>query len=225
MDLFLFLSIIRRYWPVVVAVPLLVALLSLAAALARPPAYAASTRLLVTRADFPESRAGLSAGGNEDTVAYDLPVVVSGALFRRDLAAALAEQGRPIGEDALVTALSATNQKSLVTLTATAGQPEDAVAIVQTAVELIRTNGLRYWNEPRATPERPGLNVASLDAAPPVAARLDGPRTVVIEVALRTIIGAVAGVGLALLLRFLAEGWRIAVERRQGDQETGRQRD
>jgi uncharacterized protein involved in exopolysaccharide biosynthesis len=203
MELYLYVSIIRRHWPFVVAIPLVVALISLAVALARPPVYGLTVRLLVTRGEIDAgSRAGLTAGGDEDTTANDLPAIVSGAPFRHDLAQALAQRGHLLNETALAHAIGATNQQHLVTLAVSAAQPNDAVAIAQTAVALLQTNGLRYWNEPRATPAHPGLNVAVLDL-PAAATRLNGPRTVAVEVGLRTLAGAVAGIALAFGLYYL----------------------
>ena len=49
MELYLYLDILRRRWPIVVAVPLLVALIRLAVAATQPPRYGATARLLVTR--------------------------------------------------------------------------------------------------------------------------------------------------------------------------------
>ncbi|NTU85085.1 MAG: hypothetical protein HGA45_37950 [Chloroflexales bacterium] len=48
-----YLAILRRLWPVVALLPLIVGGLSLASALGRPPAYQATARLLVTQAPQP----------------------------------------------------------------------------------------------------------------------------------------------------------------------------
>src|SRR5262249_53416770 len=91
MELYLYLDILRRRWPVVVATPLLVALISLGAALAQPPRYGATARLLVTRP--------LSAAVDaEDTLAYDLPAIVGGKPFAADVTAELARRGRALDQ-------------------------------------------------------------------------------------------------------------------------------
>jgi capsular polysaccharide biosynthesis protein len=198
MELYLYLDILRRRWPIVAALPLLVALISLAVALAQPPRYGATARLLVTRP-------GATTVDAEDTLAYDLPAIVGGRPFAADLAAQLARRGHPLDQALVEQALHAENQKHVVYLSATTADPANAVAIVQAAVDLVRANGLRYWGDQSATPERPGVNVAVLDL-PAAAALLNGPRAVALEVALRALLGLIAGVGVAFALHYLDKG-------------------
>lgn len=202
MELRLYLDILRRRWPIVVALPLLVALISLAAGLARPARFGASARLLITRAAMAGGTAGLTDQG-EDKTAQDLPAIVSGATFRSDLAAELARQGRASDPAALAGAIQASNQDHVVTIAVQAASPGDAVAIVQAAIDLVGRNGLQYWGDRGATAARPGLNVAVLDP-PEQAARLNGPRSIALDVGLRTLLGLVAAVGAAFALHYLA---------------------
>jgi capsular polysaccharide biosynthesis protein len=195
MEFYLYLDIIRRRWPIVVAVPLLVALISLAAALMQPPRYGATARLLVTRP-------GAATVDAEDTLAYDLPAIVGGAPFAADVAAELARRGRPLEQALVAQALHGENQKHVVYLSATTAGPAEAVAIVQAAVDLVRTNGLRYWGDTSVIPERPGVNVAVLDL-PGEAVLLNGPRAIALEVALRALLSLLAGVGAAFALHYL----------------------
>jgi capsular polysaccharide biosynthesis protein len=195
MELYLYLNILRRRWLVVVALPLLVALVSLAAALTRPPRYGVTARLLVTR---PEP-SNLDA---EDTLAYDLPAIVGGKPFAADVAQELARRGHPLDPLLVERALHAENQKHVVLLSATADSPSDAVAIVQAAAELIKQNGRRYWGDPTATSARPGVDVALLDL-PAQAALLNGPRAIALDTALRALLGLIAGVGAAFALHYL----------------------
>jgi capsular polysaccharide biosynthesis protein len=198
MELYHYLDIVRQRWPIVAAGPLLVALISLVAALAQPPRYGATARLLVTRP-------GATTVDAEDTLAYDLPAIVGGRPFAADVVAELARRGRPLDQALVEQALHAENQKHIVYLSATAADPADAVAIVQAAVDLVRANGLRYWGDLNATPERPGISVAVLDL-PAEAALLNGPRSIAFEVALRALLGLIAGVGAAFALHYLGEG-------------------
>ena len=203
MELRLYLSILRRRWPLVVAVPLLVALASAVVALARPARYGTSTRLLVTRgAAAPGSTAGLT-DLREDKTAQDLPAIVSGATFRGELAAELTRRGQP-PDAALVGAIQAGNQDHVVTIAFQGAKPEIAAALAQATIDLVRRNGLRYWGDPSATPERPGLDVAVLDP-PGTPARLNGPRAIVLEVALRALLGLIAAIGAAFVLHYLSE--------------------
>ena len=204
MELRLYLSILRRRWPLVVAVPLLVALISGGAALARPARYGTATRLLVTRG---AAAAGSTAGLTdlrEDKTAQDLPAIVSGAAFRQDLAAELSSQGQPLDQAALAGAIRAGNQEHVVTIAFEGANPAATTAIAEATIDLVRRNGLRYWGDPSATPERPGLDVAVLDP-PGAAAWLNGPRAMAQEVALRALLGLIAAAGAAFVLHYLSE--------------------
>jgi hypothetical protein len=221
MELRLYLSILRRRWALLVALPLLVALISAGVALARPARYQATARLLVTRGAAPAgSTAGLTYQA-DDTAAEDLPAIVGGAGFRRDLAAELASQGRAIDAAALAGMLRSGNQEHVVTIAAEAASPADAVAIAQTAVELIRRNGLRYWGDPAATPDRPGLNVAVL-APPEQAGRVNGARAIVADVGLRALLAAVAAAGVAFLMHYLKNDRPVTIDERRETIDDGR---
>lgn len=200
----LYLAILRRRWPLVVAVPLLVALISGGAALARAPRYGTATRLLVTRG---AAAAGSTTGLTdlrEDKTAQDLPAIVSGAAFRQDLAAELAGRGQPLDQAALAGAIRAGNQEHVVTIAFEGANPAATTAIAEATIDLVRRNGLRYWGDPSATPERPGLDVAVLDP-PGTPARLNGPRAMAQQVALRALLGLIAAVGAAFVLHYLSE--------------------
>jgi hypothetical protein len=71
-------------------------------------------------------------------------------------------------------------------------------------VALLKANGLRYWGDPRATPNAPGLNVGVIDL-PDQAALLNGPRAIMIDVALRALLALSVAVGLAFGLYYLQE--------------------
>jgi capsular polysaccharide biosynthesis protein len=204
MELRLYLSILRRRWWVVAGLPLLVALVSGAAALTRPPRYEVTARLLVTRGTLPGSAAGLTDQG-EDKTAQDLPAIVSGAPFARDVAQELARQGSPIDAAAVVEALQSWNQDHVVFISAAAARSDDAGAIARAAVAMIQANGLRYWGEPRATVSQPGLNVAVL-SLPDQAELLNGPRALAQEVLLRALLGLAAGIGIAFALHYFHQG-------------------
>ena len=147
----LYLDILRRYWWLVLAAPLLTVLIATAAALGRPPRYGATARLLITRDPGSPGAAGRTAAG-EDTTAQDLPAILSGAAFRHDLAAELARRGEPIGEAELASAISATTSEHAVAVTVARGQPEQATEIVQVLIEVLRAGGMRYWGDTAATP-------------------------------------------------------------------------
>lgn len=195
MDLIHYFAIIKRQWQLVVALPLLVALISLAVALMQPPRYQATARLLVML-DNPGSV------DTEDALAYDLPAIVNGQRFTEDVAAALTSQGFAMSSQAVAQALSASNQKRQVWLSASTTDPELAQAIAATAVELLQAAGLRYWGSAAPVPDRPGVIVEVLDP-PAHVITLNGPRAIAIEVGLRAIVGFCVGIGIAFGMHYL----------------------
>ena len=201
MELRLYLDILRRHWRIVLAVPVLIALISGATALARPARYAVQMRLLVTRDMSDASAVGRTAAG-EDTTAQDLPAILKSAAFRRDLAQALAQHGQPLDEATLLDMISATTSEHEVVAMVAGTLPEQALAVAKALIEVLQTQGLRYWGDPNATAEHPGLNVGVLDP-PEQAVRLNGPRSVVLEVGLRALAGLGAAIGLVFALDFL----------------------
>ena len=203
MELRLYLEILHRRWWLVVAVPLLIALLSLAAALTRPPRYGLTTRLLVTRTSLLEHPPATTSGvDTEDRVAYDLPAIISSGPFAGDVAAELARRGHPLSQAEVAQALRAENEQQLVRISVSAAAPDDAVAIANAAIVMIETNGLRYWGDAQATPANPGINVAVLDP-PAQASRLNGLPAIAQEVFLRALLGLVAAIGIVFALHYL----------------------
>jgi capsular polysaccharide biosynthesis protein len=202
MELRHYFAIVRRRWQIVAAVPLLVGLLSLAVALTRPPVYGLGVRLLVTRGPLAgEFAAGVTATG-EDKTAQDLPAIISGAPFAEDVARALASQGRTGDPSAVRRTLSASNDHHVVYLSVAADDPAEAVAIADAAIAVLKANGMRYWGSTQATAEQPGLDIAVLDP-PASAARINGTRAIALEVALRTLLGLITGVGIVFGLHYL----------------------
>jgi hypothetical protein len=187
-----------------VVLPLLVALISGVAAISRPARYGTTVRLLITRGPIAgDGTAGLT-DQSEDKTALDLPAIISSATFRSDLARELTQQGHPTDITALAGALNGIRQDNVVTIAISAARPEDAVAIGPALMALLKTNGLRYWGDPRVTPSAPGLNVGVLDL-PDQAALLNGPRAIIIDVALRTLLALIVAVGLVFGLHYLAK--------------------
>lgn len=187
------LAILRRRWPLVLGLPLLAALLSVGLALAQPPHSVASARLLVTRAEDRRF-------DTEDALAYDLPAIVSGEPFARELAAELNRRGAPLTPEQARAAVSAANQRRVVTISATAADAALAEQILDAAVALVQARGLALWGDPAATPEATGLNVVVLEGIPPRAGPATTVRDIALDAGLRALVGLGAGAGLALML-------------------------
>jgi capsular polysaccharide biosynthesis protein len=190
-DLLRYWAIVRRRRLLVIALPLVAALVSLALGIVAPPRYAVTIRMLVTRSEDRRF-------DTEDALAYDLPAIISGAPFAAEVAALLTRDGRPFMPEAVRVSLSASNDRRVVALTATAADPETPMLIANAATDLIIARGMALWGDPVATPERTGLNVVVLDR-PAAAARVNGPGALVRDAALRAALGFFAAVGLAVV--------------------------
>ena len=195
-DLALYLAIARRRAWLILGCGLAALLLSLAAIALRPPVYTTQLQVLVTRAETARAGFGATASG-EDRAAQDLPAILAGEPFRRDLDQRLGA-AMPIPADMLTAEVA--GRSVLVTVRAGAAGTVDAAAAA--VPELLRANGLAYWGDPQAKPGDAGLNVALL-AAPAPAARTGGLRQLALEVALRTLAGLALGMGAALALHAL----------------------
>lgn len=204
-----YLAILRRLWPVVLLLPLLAGGLSLALALGRPPAYQATTRLLITVAPQPDGGAPPSAlddGASWATTEYildDLPFVIGSAAFAEDVAATMAAEGYSVEPAAIRGALQPEVTHRSVALAATSGDPAIAAAMLRAAVAALQEGGLRYWGRAPAG----GLEVAVLDP-PGEAAPVGALRGLVREVGLRTALALAAGIGLAFLVHYLDDRLR-----------------
>lgn len=209
MQLRAYLAIVRRLWPVVILLPLLAGGLSLALALGRPPAYQSAARLLVTVSPSPATGSPLPALDDEaswattEYVLDDLPFVLAGAPFAADVAAAAAAEGYPLDPAAIRAGLRSEVTHRAVFLTATAGTPEQAAAMLRGAVAALAEGGLRYWGRAPSG----GLQLAVLEPPGP-AAPVGGLRDLAREVGLRAALALAAGVGLAFLVNYLDDRLR-----------------
>jgi capsular polysaccharide biosynthesis protein len=212
MQLRRYVGILRRFWLLLVLLPLLVGALSLALELREPPRYGATARLVVSQtprisgeevpfADFNLNHSWLSS----EFILDDIPLIVPSRAFAEDVSALLAEQGHTIAPEAAQAGLSASTLHRSVTLSAVADNPEHAAALAQGAAEALQANGLRYWS--RADEFDTGLSVAVLDPAGG-AALLNGPRQLVRAVGLRVGLALAAAVGIAFLWYYLDDRLR-----------------
>jgi capsular polysaccharide biosynthesis protein len=204
-----YLSILRRFWPLVVLLPLLAGTLSLLLALRRPATFSATARILVTQAPSDAPAAALpdlDDGATWATTEYildDLPFVLQSAAFAADVRAALAAQGVNLDTGSIQGGLRPEVTHRTVLLSASAPDQQQALALVNAAVATLQTGGLKYWG--RAA--EGGLQVALLDPPAPAGSSAS-LRDLVQDVALRTMLGLAAGVGLALLLHSLDDRLR-----------------
>lgn len=220
MQLRLYLAILRRFWPLVLLLPLVVGGLSLALVLRQAPVYQASVRLLITQASLPARAdaplpdlAATTSWAASSYILDDLPAVFTSATFAADVAVLLVAEGYALEPAAIQSGLRPDVHHRAVTLSATAGSPAEAEALARVAVVALQEGGLRYWGRAPSG----GLEVAVLDP-PGSAVQLNGPRVLAFEVGLRSALALVAGVGLAFLAHYLDDRLRSA---RQAEEWTG----
>lgn len=210
-----YLAVLRRFWPLVLLLPLLAGGASLAVALRRPPAYAAAARLLVTLAppaDAAAPRDDQATWATTEFILDDLPFVLQSAAFADDVAAAARAEGYPLDPAAARGAIAAEVTHRAVYLSASAPTPEAALALVRGAIAALSDGGLSYWGRSPSG----SFEVAVLD--PPAAAPVGGLRDLVLDVGARVALALVAAVGLAFLLHALDDRLRSS---RQAEEWTG----
>lgn len=212
---------LRRYWtivmrrlPVALAVPLLVGLGSLALLLVRPASYTATAKvqlvLVPQQADNPDLfryADYYNFLATEYTV-DDVTEIMNGNVFRDDLARLLQspEYNLKIEQEQLDGALRVSRKHRVLMITVTAGNRDWAKAIADGATKIVQRDPVKYFSR--------GGSPVKEDAALLVIERpleAQGNRsTAIMNVALQTLLGLFAGLGLAFLLEYLDDRLRGA---------------
>jgi capsular polysaccharide biosynthesis protein len=227
MQLRAYLALLRRFWPLIVALPLLSGGLSLALALGQSERYQTTVQLMLTRSAIDGAGAASLPNLNDSyiwiTTEYildDLPQVVASAAFAEDV--------RAVGVDAspasIQGALRAEVFHRAVYLSAVADTPELATAIVRGAVGALQSRGLVYWGRgvgglevvvinPPLTPGAVGGPRAALVGAALRAAL--GLGVALVGAALRAALGLGVALGLALLIHYLDDRLRSPAQAEQ----------
>ncbi len=212
MQLRYYVTIMRRFWLLIMLLPVLTGAITLLVELRQPQRYAATARAIITQtptlrdpqAGFPDFNLNYS-WLNSEFVLDDLPQVVSSMAFAQDASALATAQGYALDPGTVLAGLSVQSFHRTVTFSARASTPEAAVAILRGALAALEEHGLKYWN--RATDENNGLNVALLDQ-PTGAVPLHSRRQVVSQVAARMMLALVAAIALAFVLHYLDDRLR-----------------
>lgn len=212
MELRHYFNILRRSWPLVIGLPLVVALLTLGASMFLPQRYGARVAVTVTQQPVAPDEAMLTLPDYNnynswlasEFIVDDVPQIVKGQLFARDVAAYIQQQhGRDVPVGAIQNALSAERTHRTVYLNVQADTPENATQIAQGAVAMLQTNGLKYWGRG----DTAQLDIAVQDA-PESATPLSNTRTLMLDVAVRTLLALILAVGLAFLRHYLDQSLR-----------------
>jgi capsular polysaccharide biosynthesis protein len=205
---------LRQYWHIIwkrVWIPLLlvgvVLLASLALRRPAPPLYQASARVLV---DVPplETVEGmgfdprLTAPQATEYLVDDFSLFVSSQAMAEAVSRRLAGQGIQVPAGAIQSSTASEQVHRVVTLRVTWGQPDQALAILQTAVDALREEAPAYFG--RLGLEEPQVSLfdgPSVGPLPPsLTQRLDLP--------VRLLLALLAGIALAFLLDYLDDSVR-----------------
>lgn len=207
MHLRTYLSILRRYWMLVLALPILVGILSLVAQVRQPARYGCTARLMITQAPHSGEQVGtfpdfnmVSSWQSSEFIIDDMPQVISSMALAQDISQWLATQGVDVPPATVQAGLSAQTFHRSVTISSQADSPELAVQFIDGAIASLQANGLTYWNRPALNGT--GLSVAVLNP-PGQASALRTSRQILRAVGLRVALALVAGIGLAFLLHYL----------------------
>src|SRR6266536_5847818 len=212
---------LRRYWdivwrrlPVVLAVPLLVLAGSLALFLARPVTYTATTRVQLEL--IPQQANNDNFFRYNDYYNYlateyavdDLVEVLNGNVFQADVVRTL--QGPPYSLPVTINdvagSLDVTRKHRVLEIAATSRHRDGAMWIAEAATRTLQQDPAKYFSR--------GDSQVKLSAAPlvierPLAAYSNRIRSL-FNIALQTLLGLVAGLGLAFLLDYLDDSLRGA---------------
>jgi hypothetical protein len=216
MQLRAYLAILRRFWPIILLLPLLAGGISLGLGLRQPTRHQATVRLMVARSLIDAER-GASLPDFNDSYSWtttefildDLPLVTGSAAFAQDVRAAVAAAGYDLTPEAIQGGLSAEVLHRSVYLSSVADTPEQATAVLLGAVEALQTRGLAYWGRGEG-----GLDVVILDP-PRSAGTVGGWRAAVVSAAMRAALALAVAGGLALLAHYLDDRLRSASQAEQ----------
>lgn len=201
-----YLSIVLRFWPLVLALPIIVGIVSFLFAVRQPVSYLASADFLLLQAlpvqgEIREPSELRDQWGGTEYVIDDLPQVVASTRFAQDVSAVLTERGIELSPAAIKGSLSAQSLHRTVTINAVSGSSVHAVALVEAAVEALRRNGLAYWGRSDLS-EGSGLEVSLLNISEQATPQ-SSMRRIILNTAVRAALGLAAGIALAFLFSYL----------------------
>ena len=207
MELRHYFWIVRRSWPLVVGLPALVGLITLALAFLLPPSYVITAAMLVTQRplgvvtpqiNLPDYNNFHSWAASE-YIDDDILQVVETRRFAEDIAGWLQTQhGLTLDPDRISRGIEAERKHRMIYLTVTAAAPTHARLIAQGAITMLQQNGLRYWQRDETTT----LHVSELDL-PAKAAREPGLLGMAFDVVLRGMLALMLAIGIAFLRHYL----------------------
>jgi capsular polysaccharide biosynthesis protein len=148
-----YLDILRRRWPALVAVPLIVLLLVVVQEATRDPSYTATARVSVVRErdPLPDERYAYDNYYNYLTSEFaidDLVEATRGDVFAEAVAERVRATGRDISTGDVQAALSNDRKHRIITYQATSSDPDTAIAIAAAAAAELEERAFEYIGLP-----------------------------------------------------------------------------
>ena len=207
MELRHYLGILRRSWRLIVGLPLVVGVVTLALGLLLPAPYTITALMLVTQQPIASTTAPLTLPNYENYHSWlaseysndDLPQLVRTRRFATDVANWVqAQHGLVLDPEDLIEQISAGRQHRMVSLTASDRRENVARYIAQGAVAMLQQNGLSYWDRQ----ESASLKISEVDM-PLEAERDQGLVGLMLDTILRSLLAGILAIGLAFLWYYL----------------------
>jgi capsular polysaccharide biosynthesis protein len=207
MELRHYLRIVRRSWPLVVGLPVLVALISFALAFRSPQRYAITAAMLVTQRPIATKGAqnilpdqnNWNSWAASDYILDDILSLVQTRRFADDIAAWLQSRYQlKLDPQRISQGLSADRQHHMVYLHATADTSQQARQIAEGGIAMLQQKGLQYWNRADTT----SLDVSLLDL-PSQAHTTKSRASLAFNPLLRTVLALILAIMLAFFRHYL----------------------
>lgn len=208
MELKDYLDILRRRWYLVAIVPVIVLVGVVYQAARFSPSYTATAQIAVTsrpeQATTPDYRYdNYYAYLTSEYILDDLVEVVRGNVFAADVAKTIADtHGVQVSPGQVQGAMGSSRVNRILTLTATASDPQRAVMIVQGAAATLQAKGASYFG-----PDSPGRSAMFEMIQQAEGAGANTQRQNLILV-LQVLVALFAGVLLAFLVDYLDDTLR-----------------
>lgn len=205
MELRRYAAIVQRAWWLVLGVPLLVLLVSLPMLRPDPERYRVVAKVVVTEADPAAPDSALPAFDTYNSwqssqyVIDDLPVIIRTRRFAEAVAAqAQRTQSLALDPGMIQGTFDVEREHRILSIIVNAPSAETALAIANASVAVLQADPLQFWQ--RSSPG--GLAVGVLDVPETAGALSRWPQPIT-RLALRLMLGVVAGLGLAFLRHYL----------------------
>lgn len=205
MELRHYFNILRRSWPLVLGLPLAVALLTVGLWFVLPPRYGVLVSMQVNQREIANNPAtvtlpdynNFNSWAASEYIVDDLLQIVETRQFATDVVADVKiNNQRDLDPAAVRDGLSAERTHRTVYLSVEADTREHAEWISRAAVRVLQQKGLGYWGRDEA------LNVVPLDV-PERASRVGGIVGLALDVVIRTLLALLLAVGVAFLRHYL----------------------